>query len=78
MIRYCKANNNVSAVKRLAFLTELLAKPKMEKFLDYAKSIIENEYSLFEIGGEKSGKYLKDWKLILNIQEEEIIEIANS
>lgn len=78
LIRYCKAINNVSAVKRLAFLTELLAKPKMEKFLDYAKSILEQEYSLFETGGEKSGKYIKDWKIILNIQEEEILEIANS
>jgi predicted transcriptional regulator of viral defense system len=78
LIRYCIAINNLSAIKRLAFLTELLGKPKLEKFLDYAKSVIEEEYSLFETGGEKTGTYIKEWKLILNIPEEEILEIANS
>ena len=78
LIRYCKAINNISAIKRLAFLTELLKKQEMEKFLDYAKSVIKEDYSLFETGGEKSGTYIKDWRLILNIPEEEILEIANS
>ena len=78
LIRYCKLINNLSAIKRLAYLTELLKKPKMEKFLDYAKSSLEEEYSFFETGGEKTGTYIKEWKLILNIPEDEILEIANS
>ncbi len=78
LIRYCKLIDNLSAVKRLAYLTELLKKPKMKKFLDYAKSALENEYSFFETGGEKTGIYIKEWKLILNIPENEILEIASS
>lgn len=78
LIRYCKIIDNLSAVKRLAYLTELLKKPKMGKFLDYAKSSLEKEYSFFETGGEKTGTYIKEWKLILNIPEDEILEIANS
>ncbi len=78
LIRYCKAIKNISAVKRLAYLTELLKKPKMEKFLDYAKATVEEEYSLFETGGEKTGTYNKVWRLIINMPEEEILEIANS
>ena len=78
LIRYCKAIKNISAIKRLAYLTELLKKPKMEKFIDFAKASVEEEYSLFETGGEKTGTYIKEWKLILNMPEEEIVEIANS
>ena len=78
LIRYCKAIDNISAVKRMAYLTLLLKKPKMGRFLDYAAGIIKNEYSLFETGGEKTGTYIKEWKLILNIPEDEILEIANS
>lgn len=78
LIKYCKAINNISAMKRIAFLTEFLGKPKLGKFLDFAKSVIGNEYSLFETGGEKTGVYNKEWKLIINIPEDEIREIANS
>lgn len=78
LVRYCKVIKNISAIKRLAYLTELLKKPKMEKFLNYAKASVEKEYSLFETGGEKTGTYIKEWKLILNMPEEEILEIANS
>ena len=78
IIKYCKAINNISAVKRMAFLTELLKKPKMERFLDYAKNAIDKEYSIFETGGGKTGTYISEWKLILNMPESEILEIANS
>ncbi|HED38415.1 MAG TPA: hypothetical protein ENI76_09275 [Ignavibacteria bacterium] len=78
LIRYCKAINNLSAVKRMAYLSELLNKPGMERFLVYAGNSIENEYSLFETGGEKTGIKNNKWKLILNIPEDEILEIANS
>ena len=78
LIRYCRAINNLSAVKRMAYLSELLNKPGMERFRVYAGKSIENEYVLFETGGEKTGTRNNRWKLILNIPEDEILEIANS
>lgn len=78
MIKYCKKMNNISLIKRLGFLTEYLEKPNMAEFVEYAQTIIDKNYSLFEIGGEKAGEYDSRWKLVLNISKDEIAEIANS
>ncbi|MCK4406521.1 MAG: hypothetical protein KAT33_01145 [Bacteroidales bacterium] len=78
LIKYCKAINNVSVIKRLAFLSELLEKPNMEKFIDFAQQTINKDYSLFEIEKKRKGKLNSRWKLIINMDEEEILEIANS
>lgn len=78
LVKYCKAINNKSVTKRLAYLSELLNKEGLEEFITYAKSILSDEYSLFEIDGIEKGKYNSRWKLIINIPEKEIKEIANS
>ncbi len=78
LVRYCKAINNISVVKRLAYLTELLCKKNMEYFIDYALSVRNKKYNLFEHNGEQKGKGLKKWRLILNMNDDEILEIANS
>jgi predicted transcriptional regulator of viral defense system len=78
MIKYCKRMHNISLIKRLGFLIEFLEKPNMSDFIEYAQKVIDNNYSLFEIGGEKKGEYNSRWKIILNIPRDEILEIANS
>jgi predicted transcriptional regulator of viral defense system len=78
MIKYCKKMHNISLIKRLGFLIDFLDKPNMEEFIQYAQNKIDNNYSLFEIGGEKEGEYNSKWKLVLNIPRDEIMEIANS
>ncbi len=78
LIKYCKAINNKSVIKRLAFLAEFLEKPKMEKFIDFAQKSINKDYSVFEIEHSRKGKINKRWKLIMNMDEDEILEIANS
>ena len=78
LIKYCKVIDNVSIVKRLAYLSELLEKPNMEKFIDYALATINKNYSVFEIEKSRKGKLNKRWKLIMNMDEGEILEIANS
>lgn len=78
MIKYCKIIDNHSLVKRMGYLCELLQKNGMEPFIEYAQSIIGDEYSYFEIDGAGYGSYKRRWKLILNMPDEEIIEIANS
>lgn len=77
MVRYCKAVDNTAATKRLAYLTELLQKPGMEYFLQYAGSIVNERYSPFDASLPHHGPGIRKWKLILNIPEEEILDMAN-
>jgi len=78
LVRYCKAIGNISVIKRLGFLCELLEKENSEYFIDYAQQVLTKEYALFEIDGEKKGKYNARWRLIINMPEAEILEIAKS
>ena len=50
----------------------------MDYFIKYAQSIRNKKYNLFESDGDKKGKTNRRWRLILNMEEDEIIEIANS
>lgn len=78
MVRYCKAVNKIAVAKRLAYLSELLEKPNMEHFLKYAENVRNVRYNPFDASLPAKGKYLQKWKLVLNMDEEEILEIANS
>lgn len=78
LIKYCKIIDNISVIKRLAFLSELFEKPNMEKFIAFAQKYINEDYSVFEIDKIRKGKLNKRWKLIMNIDIDEILEIAHS
>jgi len=78
LIRYCREEGNTSLVKRLAYLADILNKPKMSNFLKYAQSLVKEKYTLFEINGESNGTLNSKWRIILNIPKEEIFEIAES
>ncbi len=78
MVFYCKAVNNIAVTKRLAYLAELLNKPKMDYFLKHAEDVCNQKYNPFDASLPAKGKYLNKWRLILNMDKEEILEIANS
>ena len=78
MVKYCKAIDNIAVTKRLGYLCELFNKPKMDYFIKYAQTVKNKKYNLFESGGEKKGKTNRKWRLIINMNEDEIIEIGNS
>lgn len=78
LVKYCKVLNNISIVKRMAYLSELLNKDDMEYFLKYALTIRNEKYNLFNPHGPKKGKANCRWKLIINADPEEIISIAKS
>lgn len=77
LIEYCKAIGNISVVKRLAFLTEILEKPKMRHFLNYAEGAVNARYVLMDPFGEEIGIFNNKWKLRLNISEEDLLAISN-
>lgn len=78
LIKYCQKLDNISVIKRLAYLTELLNKPKMDKFIQFALSKRNEKYSPFISYGGKNEKFINRWRLALNIKEQKIINIANS
>jgi predicted transcriptional regulator of viral defense system len=77
MIRYSQAIDNIAAVKRMACLTELLQKPNMTAFLDYAQSIVNRKYNLFDPWGTDKGEFVKTWRLRMNLSQENILSILN-
>jgi len=78
LIKYCKAFGNRAIIKRLAYLTELLDKPKMEKFIRFALAARNEKYTPFLSYGEKKDKTYRRWRLILNLPEEDIVNMAQS
>jgi len=78
MVTYCKAIDNIAVIKRLAYLTELLGKSNMDYFIEYALSVRNDRYNLFEYNGNANGKSIRRWRLVLNMEQNEILNIAGS
>lgn len=78
MIEYCNAIDNISAIKRMGFLAELLNKQGLKYFIKFAKWKINEKYTLFDPFGNNKGEFVNDWRLRLNINRNDISEIFNS
>ena len=77
MMEYCKAVNNLAAIKRIGYLAELLDKKGMKSFIRFAKDQLTQTYNPLDPSGVGTGKHNAEWKLKLNISEEEIMDIVN-
>jgi predicted transcriptional regulator of viral defense system len=75
---YCEAVNNISAIKRMGYLVELLKKENFEDFTAYALTKVNERYSLFDASGKNEGTHINRWKLRLNVGEKNILAIANN
>ncbi len=78
MIEYLEAVNNKAITKRIGYLAELFNKSGFKQLIKYAKKQKSKNYDLFDIYGYKEGNYNKEWHLILNINDKDLIAIANS
>jgi len=76
MIEYCRAVNNIAITKRIAYLIDLLEKQKLAPFTKYAKTVVNEVYTLFNPFGSDEGEFLKEWKIRLNISREQILGIC--
>ncbi|MGB0931453.1 MAG: type IV toxin-antitoxin system AbiEi family antitoxin domain-containing protein [Chitinophagales bacterium] len=75
LIAYCKAVQNISAIKRMGYLAELLQKEGLQKFIQYAKNEVNSSPTPFDPFGVKKGSMQKKWRLVMNIEEKDILEI---
>lgn len=72
MIEYAEIIGNIAAIKRVGFLLELMNREAMKPFIEYAKGVINEKYSLIDSGGPAKGEFVAEWKLRLNVSEENI------
>ncbi len=77
MITYCKAINNKAVTKRIGYLCELLDKKGMKSFIKYAKSQVNPKYNLFDPQCSEKGVFVPQWRLRMNISENEILDIIS-
>ncbi len=76
MIDYCRTVNNIAVTKRMACLIDLLEKEKLAPFTKYAKTAVNEVYTLFDPFGSDEGEFVKEWKIRLNISREQILGIC--
>ncbi len=76
MIEYAEAINNISVIKRIGFIAELLDKKGMQLFIQYAKNKVKRKYNLIDPTSENGGAFIANWRLRLNVSKEEIINLA--
>lgn len=73
LILYCKAVNNHAATKRIGYLAELFKKRELEPFIHFARDQVTQTYNPLNPLGIPTGKFNSDWKIRLNISEEELL-----
>jgi len=76
MIKYCEAINNISVIKRIGFLSELLNKKGLIQFIKYARTKVNSKYNLIDPGGDDVGEFIPTWRLRLNISRDDIINLS--
>jgi predicted transcriptional regulator of viral defense system len=78
LIDYTKAYHNITMVKRLGYLATLFQPEKLRTFIEYAQSKVNKRYSLMDAGGFDEGEFNSQWKLRLNVSEDDLLKIAES
>ncbi|WP_339916437.1 type IV toxin-antitoxin system AbiEi family antitoxin [Yeosuana marina] len=78
LIEYTKAYDNITITKRIGYLATLFHKDKLQSFINYAKTQVNKRYSLIDSGGLQQGEFISEWKLRLNISEENLLQMAQT
>lgn len=78
LIRYCEAVDNIAAMNRMGFLAEFLGKTDLSSFIKYAKTLLNQRYSLIDASGLDEGEFVKDWRVRLNVSKEALDHIIHS
>lgn len=73
LIQYCDMVANIAVTKRLGYLSSLLQKVDLEQFTAYALTKVNTTYSQFDPLGTNTGSFNSQWRLRLNITEQDIL-----
>ncbi|MCB0451193.1 MAG: hypothetical protein KDC97_13845 [Confluentibacter sp.] len=78
LIEYTKAYDNIALIKRIGYLAALFHQDKLQSFINYAKTQVNKRYSLMDAGGLEQGEFISEWKLRLNISEENLMQMVQT
>jgi predicted transcriptional regulator of viral defense system len=78
MINYCKAIDNIAAIKRMGFLAQFMNKSGFDNFIEFARMKRNKAYNPFDPAGPDKGEFVNEWRLRLNISREEIMGICSN
>jgi len=73
---YALRIGNNTVIKRIGYLSQTLKLTGFENFQRQAKEILSAKYTILDPLGTKQGKYVKEWRLLVNIDEKEIHKIT--
>lgn len=75
LLAYGKQMNNISVLKRLAFLSDLFDMNTFRVFQTEVQKMVKNRYTLLDPMGEDAGEFISKWKIRVNIPREKLLEI---
>ena len=78
IIYYCKKMYNSSVAKRFGYLSEIFTIENQKELRNNLKNIINEGYNVLDPLLPKKGKYLSNWKLIINISKEDLLSWRSS
>jgi predicted transcriptional regulator of viral defense system len=76
LIDYSQVINNKAVTKRMGYLAEFQKKKGLKTFIRFAKDQVNPKYNLFDPQGQDRGEFVSEWKLRLNISQDELLGIA--
>lgn len=77
LLKYGKQMNNLSILKRTAFLSELFEMEKLDHFRMEILKMVNKRYSLLDPMGENNGSFNSKWKIRCNIPEKKLLDIIH-
>jgi predicted transcriptional regulator of viral defense system len=77
LITYTRTLGNISLIKRLGYLIELMERPRLRRFISFAQSQVNPRYVLFDPLGREEGHFNNRWRLRLNVSDDAIREMMN-
>lgn len=76
LIGYARAVDNKAATKRMGYLSQLFGLP-YPQFIEFSKSNVTRAVALFDNNSPDEGRYITQWGLRLNVDEEAILSMKN-
>lgn len=77
LFAYGKQMNNLSVLKRMAYLSELFEMDALKGFRRNVERIMNERYSLLDPMGANQGTFNAKWKVRVNIAEDKLLEMIN-
>jgi predicted transcriptional regulator of viral defense system len=77
LLKYGVQMNNLSVLKRIAYLSELFEMDQLNNFRMEVLKKVNDRYTLFDPMGENNGSFNSKWRIRCNIPEKKLLDIIH-